>query len=515
MNVNGLIGLAGVVAAVSFAELNDQVTAIALPDISGGLGISQDPASWLTSLYGTGLVLGMCTGPSLAVSFSTRYFLLFAIAMTCAVGLLVPVVDTLPLIYLLRFLQGLGEGFIISNLIAVALKVLEPSIRLYGLTVYAMTATLIPSLAATLAALWVDVVGDWRFIFIESVPFAAISAVLVWYGMEQEPLNFERLKKFDWKGTLLVALGFGSFSTVMIEGDRYDWFHSLGITLGVVVSVVAIPLFLYVETHVEVPLMKLSLLKRRNYAYAGIALVTFLIISLSASQVPLAYLQQTQGYRPLQSQPITLEIALAQLVLLPATAWLLDFEWVDSRIVSAVGLLFILAACACGTQLNSLWNRDQFIPQQALQAIGEPLVIVPLLMMATNELAPAEGPFGSALINTPRAVAESLGFGVLTLIARFRGTLHRDRILDELGQNRVALVETYHLPSSLGSPVDSPNTPTARALQALNGLVRQQVAALTTIDAFIILGALTIFLMVVLATVPVRTYPPRIALAKK
>jgi DHA2 family multidrug resistance protein len=40
--------------------------------------------------------------------------------------------------------------------------------------------------------------------------------------------------------------------------------------------------------------------------------------------------------------------------------------------------------------------------------------------------------------------------------------------------------------------------------------VEQQVAILTTSDTFLILGALTVFLMVVVMTLPIRVMPPRI-----
>jgi DHA2 family multidrug resistance protein len=44
--------------------------------------------------------------------------------------------------------------------------------------------------------------------------------------------------------------------------------------------------------------------------------------------------------------------------------------------------------------------------------------------------------------------------------------------------------------------------------------VEQQVTILSTSDTFLILGALTVFLMVVVITLPVRTVPPRILLAR-
>jgi MFS transporter, DHA2 family, multidrug resistance protein len=44
--------------------------------------------------------------------------------------------------------------------------------------------------------------------------------------------------------------------------------------------------------------------------------------------------------------------------------------------------------------------------------------------------------------------------------------------------------------------------------------VEQQVMILSTSDTFLVLGALTVFLMVAVMTLPVRTVPPRILFAK-
>ena len=176
---------------------------------------------------------------------------------------------------------------------------------------------------------------------------------------------------------------------------------------------------------------------------ARIGLFPFLIIGQSGSTVPLRYLQEVQGYRPLQSNLITLEISALQIVMLPAMALLLDFKRVDSRVVSLVGLGLILTSCIGSSFLTVYWNRDQFYLWQLLQAIGQPMVIMPLLMMATNTVAsPAEGPFASALVNTPRAVAEATGAWFLELIGRWRGALHSDRIIDQAGQDRWRVIQS-------------------------------------------------------------------------
>jgi DHA2 family multidrug resistance protein len=258
------------------------------------------------------------------------------------------------------------------------------------------------------------------------------------------------------------------------------------------------------------------MLGRRNLAYGALGLFIFLLISQSGSTVPLRYLQEVQGYRPLQSNLITLEIAAAQVVMLPAMALLLDYKRVDSRVVSLVGLGFILASCIGSSFLTVYWNRDQFYLWQLLQAIGQPMVIMPLLMMATNTVAgPAEGPFASALINTSRALAEATSAWLLALIGRWRNALHSSRIVDEVGQDRWRVIQGNGVLPQYPAPLTPRGRPRAPgSLEAFSHAVEQQVAILSTSDTFLILGALTVFLMVVVMTLPVRTFPPRIVFAK-
>lgn len=516
MDIKPLIGLAGVVAGVAFSEMNDQVVSAALPDIAGGLGIGTDLASWVRTLYLIGVVLGAVTGPTLAVAVSQRRFLLGAIAVATLSSLPLALHPGLAVLYAGRVLQGMAEGAIISNLISAALKSLPPSIRLYGLMFYAATATMIPNLAISLAALWTDVVEDWRWIFLQTAPLAALSGLLVWYGMPQEPPRYARLKTYDWTGAVLATVAFGALGVFFGEGEQFDWFNSRLMSTALLVGGVATPLFVLHELRAEQPLIGLHLLKKRNLVYPASGLILFIVLSSAGSQVPVGFLTQVQGLRPEQSQAVTVLVALAQLVLLPLAAWWLDHEHplADARVISALGLLCILAACGLGTTIDSSWMSPQFYVIQALWAVGQPLVVMPLLMIATNALTdPADGPLGAALVNAPRAVSEAVGAGAIALLARWRGALHETRILDTLGDRRISLVRLGRLPASALHPSAGHAGPGARAVQALYAQVSRQAATLTVIDTYIGFAGLAFVVLVLAVTVPERTRPPRIELA--
>jgi DHA2 family multidrug resistance protein len=142
---------------------------------------------------------------------------------------------------------------------ATAFRVLTPNIRLYGLAVYALTATFTPALAATVAAFWTDGLG-WRFVFFQTIPLCPLAGVLVWYCMHQDQPRYERVRMLDWRGVRLLATGTGALSTMLYQGDRLDWFNSRLICILALTSALAIPLLLVNEWFHPLPLLKLQML---------------------------------------------------------------------------------------------------------------------------------------------------------------------------------------------------------------------------------------------------------------
>ncbi len=495
MDVKPLVGLAGVLVAAITAEFNDQVSALALPDIQGGFGISHDPATWIESLYYSAQIFGLAISPWLLVTFTLRRFTLFVIALSCVSSLLIPASPNIEAVDTLRLFQGLAGGMTIPLLMTTALRVLTPDIRLFGLAAYAITATFTPAMAAPLAALWTDIVG-WQFVFLQAIPFCAIAALCVWYGMPAEEPKYERFALFDWRGALLIIVALGSFSTMLYQGDRFDWFNSPVICVLGLISAVGIPLLVLNEWFHPLPLLKFQLLLRRNIGYGGIALFTFIIISQSSSTIPLQFLSEVQGFRPIQAQIATSGIALAQFIMLPALAFILDFPQLDARAVCLAGLMLVIASCVGCSFITIDWSTAQFLLWESLQAVGQPLVVMSLLLIATNAVRPEEGPFASAVVNTPRGVAEVVAVWMFDLINHWRGALHYNRLADQLGQDRWRL--------------QAPGATSSLTADA----IRSQAAVLTLSDTFLVLAAIALALAVVVLVLPVRSLPPRLELAK-
>ena len=115
---------------------------------------------------------------------------------------------------------------------------------------------------------WIDVVHDWHLVFLQAIPLDAVAAALVWYGLPHDMPRYERLRQFDWRGALLIVVGVGSLTTQLLQGDHLDWFNSSTISLLALASAVAFPLLILNEWRHPLPLLKLQMLGRRNFAYA-------------------------------------------------------------------------------------------------------------------------------------------------------------------------------------------------------------------------------------------------------
>ena len=485
------LGLTGVFIAAIMAGLNSRVASLALMDIRGAHGFGVDPASWLDTVYLVGEVAVQPFAAWFAITFSLRRYQMALISAATVLALLLPFAQSLPTMLALRSLQGIVAGGLIPTLMMAALRFLPFKIRLHGLALYAMTATLAPNLAVWLAGLWTDQLFDWRWLYWQVVPLGLLSLMLCAWGLPQDPPRHERFGQGNWVGHVLLVMGLALLAVGMSQGVRLNWFHSPLITGAMVGGLIATAIGLVSEWHHPSPFMRLQLLARRNLALGFTLFIGLLVLFLSGALLPIHFLAEVQGYRPLQSGVLSLIIGLPQLVLGSLVALMLYRPWVDARKVLAMGLALLALSCWLGAQVTGEWMWRQFVTVQALQALGQPMAVVSLLFLSTSVVQPAEGPFISGMINMLRAFGAAMGSALITQMMLERGRFHSEMLLDNLGRAAGAL----------GLRDDQ--------VVALSDTVATQATTLATADAYRVLGVLALVL-IPLALCFNRVAPPRL-----
>ena len=481
-----IIGLVGVLLAVLVAGLNEMVVKVALADIRGAFAIGYDEGTWIVAAYAATSVAAAAFAPWCSVTFSLRRFTLYAISAFTLLGVLCPLAPNYESLLVLRTLQGLTGGALPPMLMTVALRFLPPNVKVYGLAGYTLTATFGPGLGTPLAGLWTEYVG-WQWTFWQIIVPCLIAMFAVGYGIPQDPVRLERFKKFNWRGLLLGFPAICMLVVGIIQGNRMDWFESNLITALLVCGSLLLVAFLINEWSQPIPFFKMQMLGIRNLSFALLTLSGVLVILLAVIIIPSSYLAQVQGYRPVQTATITLLAALPQLIALPLVAALCNLRWVDCRWVLGIGLSLLILSCIGGSQLTSEWIRDDFYVLQLLQIFGQPMSVLPLLMLSTGSINPMDGPFASAWFNTVKGMAAVIATGVLDTLTTARLHFHSTMLVDRLGNSPLAESDSAGLAHQL----------------------HEQAVVLTASDLYLCMAGIAVALILLIFWMPTRIFPPR------
>ncbi|KPA91303.1 arabinose efflux permease family protein [Pseudomonas asplenii] len=484
------VGLVGVLLAVLASGFNENVTKVAMADIRGAMGLSYDQGTWLIAAYAAMSVSAMAFAPWCAVTFSLRRFTLCAIGSLLVLALLAPFAPNTQVLMLIRVVQGFAGGALPPMLMSVALRFLPPGIKLYGLGGYALTATFGPSFGTPLAAWWVEYAG-WQWAFWQVIPLGLVAMACVAWGIPQDPLRLERLRQFDWRGLLLGFPGLVMLVLGLQQGERLGWFDAQLIRVLVGGGLLLLVLFFINEWAHPLPFFKLQMLGIRNLTHALVTLGGVLFVLLAVIMIPSSYLAQVQGYRPLQTAPVLLWVAVPQLLALPLVVALCNNRVVDCRWVLATGLFLLALVCVIGSQVTVAWNRENFYLLQAIQIVAQPMAVIPLLMLSTGSITPADGPFASAWFNTVKGFAAVAAGSLLETLTVRREHFHSSHLVDRLG-SQPWLADSVE-PGQLAHRL------------------HEQVVTLTSADLYLCVAGLAIALILLIPILPTRIYPPRAA----
>jgi MFS transporter, DHA2 family, multidrug resistance protein len=486
------IGLIGMLLASLLAILNEQVTAVALADIRGAFSVGYDDGTWLTAIFEATNVATMAFAPWFGITFTLKRFTIGAVLAVMFLGFLCPFAPNLSCLYVLRALQGVACGCLPPMLIIVALRYLPPKIKLYGLAGYALTATFGPSLGTPLAALWTEYVS-WRMAFWQIVPLGLVCCLAIHKGLPADPTKLERFRSFNWIGFMLGYPAIAMLVVGFLQGDRLDWLNSTFISTMFCGGTLLLVAFLINEWFHPLPFFKLQLLARRNFAHGLLTLVGAVVLLVGVAAIPGQFLARIHEYRPLQTTPLSLLVAIPLLISLPATAAILNLREVDHRWVMAIGLCVMATTCFLGSFMDSEWIRDNFYWLQSLQIIAQPMVIIGILMGVTTGLPPTEGPFASAMFNTVKTFSAAVATGLIDGVGTAREHFHSSMLVDHLGNN--ALVT--------GQSIDA-----THGLGELAHRVHEQAVVLTSADLYLVMAGIAVAFLFVIPVLPVRIYPP-------
>jgi DHA2 family multidrug resistance protein len=456
--------VAGVMAACLMQTLDSTITNVALPNIQGNLGASQDEGTWIVTSYTIAAIVVIPLTPWLQNRFGRRnYFLASILGFTIA-SFLCGASGELVQLIAWRVVQGAFGGGLLATGQAILRDTFPPKQLGVSQGIFAIGAIMGPALGPPLGGLLVDN-ASWNWVFdINMLPGAFSSIVLLLLLKDPDKA---KAGKIDAVGLILLAAGLGSVQYVLTEGEQNYWFADPVILAMTVVGVGSLLAFSLWEIYgTDAPVVDLRILRNRSVS-AGSVLALALGAAVFGSTYTLPqFTQGPLGFTPTLSGELFILRAVPIFLMTPILVRLTGK--VDPRVFLGLGFVIIAIGSTMQALITtseaSFWNFGLAL---ALTGVGSAMLFIPLSIAVLGATTPAEGPKAGAFVNLSTQLGGSIAVAGLDVFLDRRQSFHAE----VLGSN-----------ATLGNPVVDEFLRT-HSVAALSGAVNGQALILAYADA--------------------------------
>lgn len=436
------------------AEL--MVVAIALPAIVADFGgwVDLGAVSWIINGYLLAYIVAMPLAGRASDLWGARRLYIVALLLFAAgslgSGLARYAGPEAGLAWLIaaRVVQGLGGGALVPLSMALASHLFSGRARATALGVEG-AATFVGMAVGPVYGAWVllnvniplprvDIV-PWQWIFLLNVPIAIVTMLLIYViaGGVETPRARGRI---DLPGMLLVSVALVAFVGGLTLSGARGWGDPLVIG-GIVVGLVLLGLFVFVERRLRDPIIDPHLFADRSFSAANaVSLLTGYTLATAIIGGPVFV------DRVLSAGPDQAAVALTALTAAIAVGAVVGggiSAFIGERITTVVGVL----ASALGLWLALGWGTeiglDRLVRDLAIYGIGFGLTVSPRATAAVESAGASAYGVASAMLQLTRTVGMSVGLALLTSIGQNRideltllvnDPARRDALVAQLGR---------------------------------------------------------------------------------
>jgi DHA2 family multidrug resistance protein len=478
-----VLAVAAVLLGAFVVSFDTRLFAMGLPDLRGAFGLTFDEGAWLATISTAPQILIAPAIAWLATVFGLRRVLVGPSLLYIAVSLVIPFVRHYQVLLVLHFVHGLLLGVFIPATIMIVLRNLPVQWWIVGLGAYTFRLSFTGNAGVSLVGFYVQHLG-WEWLYWQDALAAALMAVLTWLGTPREGVNRQLLANADWGGMLLLGAGLALIYVGLDQGNRLDWFQSGTITCLIVGGAALVVGFLINEAVVADPWASPKVLMSRNIILVLMALITFMITSLSNTMLVPNFLTIVGQFRPEQVGSVLLiYTALPLIGVVLAAIYLL--RRIDARIVAILGFTSFAIASWMGTRITHEWATDDFVPIALAQALGQGLTFTGLLIFAVSNSNPARATAFVAYIQVMRLDVVEFTATTMTTWLRVRQQVHSNLVGLHVSAGDAEMAQTLgRLIGRLAEHGTAAESALARATGAVASIVRREANVLSLIDGF-------------------------------
>jgi DHA2 family multidrug resistance protein len=474
-----------VVALATFMTVLDtSIANVAIPALSGNLGVSIDEGTWVITVFAAANAVSIPLTGWLTQRIGQIRLFVGSILLFVLASWLCGIAPTLPFLLGARVFQGVVAGPLIPLSQAVLLSSYPRKKAGTALALWAMTATVGP-IAGPLLGGWITDNYSWSWIFYVNIPVGLLAASVTWMIYRSRETKTKKLP-IDVVGLALLIAWVASLQIMLDKGRDLDWFSSPVIVMLAIAALITFSFFLIWEITEKNPIVDLRLFTVRNFTGGTIAIsISYAVYFGNLVLLP-QWMQEYLGYRAFDAGLMTAPVGIFAVMISPFMGRIMQI--VDTRILATAA--FIGFAGVFYMRSNYTVDVDMFhlVLPTLLQGIPTVLWFVPLVSITLSGLPPERIPAAAGLSNFVRVFCGAAGTSIAGTVWNDRTILHHARLTEQ------ARVDNPLFNQSIGSIQSLLHLNTQSAHALFDFSVNSQSALLGLDDFFYI----SVFIFIVI-----------------
>ncbi|MEO8492626.1 DHA2 family efflux MFS transporter permease subunit [Pseudomonas sp.] len=476
-----LMATIGLSLATFMQVLDTTIANVALPTISGNLGVSSEQGTWVITSFAVSNAIALPLTGWLSRRFGEVKLFLWSTLLFALASFLCGISTSMPELIGFRVLQGLVAGPLYPMTQTLLIAVYPPAKRGMALALLAMVTVVAP-IAGPILGGWITDNYSWPWIFFINVPIGIFAVMLVHVQLKKRPVETS-YQPMDYVGLLCLIVGVGALQIILDKGNNLDWFESNFIIVGAVISVIALAAFVIWEMTDKHPVVNLRLFAYRNFRIGTIVMVlgygAFFGINLILPQ----WLQTQMGYTATWAG-----LAVAPIGILPVLMSPFVGKYAgkfDLRLLAGLSFLAMGLSCFMRAGFTSEVDFQHIAMVQLFMGIGVALFFMPTLTILMSDLPPSQIADGAGLATFLRTLGGSFAASLTTWIWIRRAEQHHAYMNENMTTYDSATRDTVQALGGAGQ----------KAYAQLDQILTSQAYMMSTVDYFTLLGWIFMGLM--------------------
>lgn len=387
--------------------LNQTLLATALPDIMKDFDITAATGQWLTSgfLLMNGVMIPLSAPLINKINSKTLYISAMGIFLLGTIT--AALAPNFSFLLTGRIIQALGAGIMMPLMQTISLLIVPREKRGFVMGLGGLVVGFAPAIGPTLSG-WIVDQYNWRVLFDMMIPIVFIVIILSLVAMKKVvPLTNPAI---DYLSVVLSTIGFGGVLYGFSSVGNYGWSNGQ-VIWPLMIGCVFIALFIWRQLVVNEPMLELRVFKSPIFTLSVIISSVVMMALIGAEIVLPLYIQNIRGESAFYSGLFLLPGALVTGLMSPITG--IIFDRIGARKLSIIGIFLLTVGTVPFMFLTEHTGYPFIVILYALRLMGVAMVLMPITTAGMNALPDALVSHGTAVNNTIRTVAGSIGTAIL------------------------------------------------------------------------------------------------------